>query len=137
MSETTKAFDLGDILSVTTGFLVSPRHIGGVYDILGFMTGEQLFTHQLPAACRECEPLLLAQHPQLADIDIGKFEGEAHVKTWLSEMKAKYGETLPISRITERNARYSDPIGDLRRAAPNTRVIVVNPESLPQAGTKH
>ena len=36
-------FDLGDIPSITTGALVSPRHIDGVYDILDYMTGEQLF----------------------------------------------------------------------------------------------
>ncbi len=29
-------FDLGDIPSITTGALVSPRHIDGVYDILDY-----------------------------------------------------------------------------------------------------
>lgn len=33
-------FHVGDILSVITDRLVSPKHIGGVYDILGFMAGE-------------------------------------------------------------------------------------------------
>jgi hypothetical protein len=37
---TTRAFHLGDILSVTTGCLVSPRGIAGVCDILNWMTGE-------------------------------------------------------------------------------------------------
>ena len=62
----TKTFHLGDILSVTTSRLVSPRHIDGVYDILNWMTGDNLFTHQLPRASRECEGPLLAQHPDLA-----------------------------------------------------------------------
>lgn len=46
---TTKTFHLGDILTITTGRLVSPRHMEGVYDILNWMTGEDLLvTHQIP-----------------------------------------------------------------------------------------
>ena len=54
-------FHIGDILSVTTGRLVSPRRMDGVYDILNFMTGDNLFTHQLPRAARECAGPLAAQ----------------------------------------------------------------------------
>ena len=61
----TKKFHLGDVLSTTTERLVSPRHISGVYDILNFMTGDDLFTHQLPRASEECKPYLLEQFPQL------------------------------------------------------------------------
>lgn len=43
----TRNFHLGDILSVTTGCLLSPRRMEGVYDILNFMTADNLFTHQL------------------------------------------------------------------------------------------
>ncbi len=63
-----KSFHLGDILSITTGRLVSLRHIDGVYDILNFMTGDNLFTHQLPRASRECAPELKKQFPALAEI---------------------------------------------------------------------
>lgn len=48
----TKSFHIGDVLSAMTGTLVSPRHIGGVYDVLNWMTGESLMTHQLPRASR-------------------------------------------------------------------------------------
>lgn len=61
---TTREFHLGDVLSITTGRLISPRGIEGVYDILRFMTGQDLFTHQLPRAMTEMKPRLLAQHPQ-------------------------------------------------------------------------
>ena len=33
----------------------------GIYDILNFLTGDNLYTHQLPRAMRECEPWLRAQ----------------------------------------------------------------------------
>lgn len=62
-----KAFHISDILSITTGRLVSSRHIAGVYDILNFLTGDNLFTHQLPRASRECEPYLRRRFPQLME----------------------------------------------------------------------
>lgn len=60
-----KEFHLGDVLSMTTGRLLSPRGMEGIYDILGFMTGETLFTHQLPHASRKCSPHLEKQFPEL------------------------------------------------------------------------
>lgn len=60
-----KKFHISDVLSVTTGRLVSSRHMDGIYEILNFLTGDKLFTHQLPRAMRECEPWLKTQFPQL------------------------------------------------------------------------
>ncbi|WP_445080300.1 DUF7736 domain-containing protein [Brevibacillus laterosporus] len=51
-----KSFHISDILSVTTGKLLSTRRMDGVYDILNHMTGESLLTHQLPRAIRVCAP---------------------------------------------------------------------------------
>ena len=62
-----RLFHISDILSITTGRLVSNRHIDGVYDILNFLTGDDLFTHQLPRASRECEPWMRTQYPYLFD----------------------------------------------------------------------
>lgn len=53
-----REFHIGDILSITTERLVSPRLIEGVYDILNYMTGDNLMTHQLPRASRHCAPYL-------------------------------------------------------------------------------
>lgn len=60
-----KEFSLGDVLSITTGRLLSERRIDGVYDILNWMTGDDLFTHQLPRAGKACQPWLVEQYPQL------------------------------------------------------------------------
>jgi hypothetical protein len=54
-----RAFHLGDLLSVTTGILVSLDHIGGVYRVVDFVTGQQHMTHQLPRACGVVNPWLL------------------------------------------------------------------------------
>jgi len=60
-----KRFHISDVLSVTTGRLVSYRHMDGVYAILNFLTGDNLFTHQLPRAMDECRPWLRTQFPKL------------------------------------------------------------------------
>ena len=60
-----KLFHISDVLSVTTGRLLSTRHMEGMYDVLNFLTGDNLFTHQIPRAMRECQPWLEAQFPQL------------------------------------------------------------------------
>ena len=65
MAAKTKKFHILDVLSVTTGRLLSPRGMDGIYDILGFMTGEDLFTHQLPRASDVCKPYLLRRFPKL------------------------------------------------------------------------
>jgi hypothetical protein len=110
-----REFDLGDILSVTTGYLCSPRHIDGVYDILGYMTGESLMTHQLPRASRACEPALLEQHPQLVNIVAPEWDWTCDVKeqvfAWLDAQKAIYGGTLPVTPLTEWH--HIDPLQEL------------------------
>jgi len=120
-------FDLGDILSVTTGFLVSPRHIGGVYDILGYMTGESLFVHQLPRASRECSPFLLAQHPRLRGASVpDEFDGEEAVISWLDAMKVRFGGSLPVAPLSPKDHTHIDPITELvMMGVPADRIIPV------------
>src|SRR5688500_3274407 len=84
-------FPLGEVLSITTGRLVGREAIGGVYRILDYMTGESLFTHQLPRAAEECRPALLAQHPQLKDVEVpDDFDGFEAVYEWLVTQEAIY-----------------------------------------------
>jgi hypothetical protein len=63
---TNRTFPLGDVLSVTTGRFLSSRGMGGIYEILNYMTGDNLFTHQLPRAMDECAPWLLRRYPHLS-----------------------------------------------------------------------
>ena len=123
----TKKFHLGDVLSITTGRLVSPRHIDGVYDILNFMTGDNLFTHQLPRASDECKPYLVAQFPQLAadkmdsalaelgdalKAKTGKADANNIVADWLAKQVAKYGEILTVKSIPTDAHEVKNPIAE-------------------------
>jgi hypothetical protein len=129
----TRTFHLGDILTITTGRLVSPRHMDGIYDILDWMTGDSLFTHQLPRACDECQGPLLAQHPDLAAIippetfgDGSKDSAEGVVDRWLAEQVAVYGETREVAPIAAENHAHIDPIAELRTMIrPDAEIIGV------------
>lgn len=106
-----KGFHLGDILSITTGRLMSPRHMDGVHAILDYMTGDQLFSHQLLRAMDECQPHLAAQHPQLAAIEPPEeFDGKEHVDAWLAEQVAIYGEHLSVEPLAAEDHTRIHPL---------------------------
>lgn len=110
-----REFDLGDILSITDGKLVSPRHMNGVYDILNFMTGDNLFAHQLPRASKECRGPLLLQLPQLRGV--GLPEGEHtkdSVEEWLESQKTIFGDKLTVWPL-EGGHEMIDPITEFLR----------------------
>lgn len=120
-------FDLGDILSITTGTLVSPRRMEGIYDILNYMTDDNLFTHQLPRAIRECRPPLLVQHPDLAAVSAPEVDCRgnlwAQVFEWLDFQKATYGDSLPVWQLG------TGGVGAHERLNPLTELVdMVGPE---------
>lgn len=130
---TSRSFHLGDILSVATGCLVSPRHIDGVYDLCNFMTGDNLFTHQLPRAANECGPEIFRQHPDLKNITVPSFDGEAEVWAWLAAVTAEYGEHRDIAPLAEGDHTRINPLDELALMRPGVDVIaVVLPEGGPQ-----
>ena len=80
-----------------------------VYDVLNFMTGDTLFTHQLPRARGECKPYLLKQFPQLATPEMesevaelvemlkttsDEDENDKLVAEWLAKQVTRYGGSI-------------------------------------------
>lgn len=106
-----RSFHIGDVLSITTGRLLSLRHMEGVYDILNFMTGDNLFTHQLPRASDECRPYLLRQHPELKDVYVDDI-CRANVERRIAEIAAKHGTMLSVSPIPLMAHKRIDPISE-------------------------
>lgn len=90
----TKKFPLAHILSITTGRLMC--EIGGVYEILNFITGDNLYTHTLPRASKFASPLILELHPELKD-------------TWSPKNAARFDELLDDAKA--RNEPPSAAIG--------------------------
>ncbi len=122
----TRTFHIGDILTITDGRLVSPRHIEGAYDILGWMTGDSLMTHQLPRASRECEENLRQQHPDLAAVKVPEGLGsEEAVLTWLAQQVAVYGESREVAPLPPQDHTRIDPLVELRMLRPDAQIIAV------------
>lgn len=120
----TKTFHIGDILSVTTGCMVSPSHIGGVYALCDWMTGEQNFTHQLPRVSREIEPQLRADFPDLAAVGapVGRIHSREDALEWLASLGL--GETREVERLRDSaDHTHIDPIDEIKMMRPDIPVI--------------
>jgi len=121
-------FHITDILTVTTGNLVSSRHMDGVYDILNYLTGDNLFTHQIPRALTECAPPLLRQHPQLAAADTSGVTPE-NLPVRTAEWVAAFGEMLPVAPLPQGAHEFIDPILELAEKIHPSRIAVVRADS--------
>lgn len=123
-----KAFHIGDVLSISTGYLVSPSGIGGVYEILNFMTRDSLYTHQLPRAMDECRPHILRQHPQLAGIDCSGVTPK-NIDEQLAAFVAQFGETLEIETLPDEAHEFREPVEELKSMLrPDQTLIVIGKE---------
>lgn len=123
-SNDTREFDLADILSITTGRLLSHQHMGGVYEILNHLTGDDLMTHQLPRAADTCRPALIEQHPFLADLTPP--DGDVpldRLMAWLAEAEEQYGYRLPVAPLAVWVHR--NPIEELVEMVGADRVVPV------------
>lgn len=122
---TARTFALADILSVTTGKLLSHRHIDGVYDILNYMTGESLMTHQLPRAAEACRPSLIAQHPDLDGLDPSSDLDRDNLYGWLLDVERQYGQERPVSPVPAGDWQRQDALVELIDMVGADKVILV------------
>lgn len=122
----TRTFHLGDVISAAFGVLVSPRHMAGMYDTLNFLTGDNLFTHQLPRASRVVQPYVLEQHPQLKPLlrDV-KDCTTANWRRWLKTQVERYGETLELQPLPKGAWLRVDPLEELNVMVGKDRVIPI------------
>jgi hypothetical protein len=120
-----KKFHIGDLLSITDGALMCPRlgnrshPIDGVYEILNFMSGDNLFTHALPRVADECKPVLLDLYPWLAEITVPRYTGERDMeKSWdwvedtLKPIAAKYGEWHEVWPLHQEDHEVIHPLDE-------------------------
>lgn len=134
----TKSFPLRVLLTVTTGRLLTERKgprdngISDLYDILGWMTNDSPFTHQLGRFSEECKPWLLKWFPELASVEqsldalddsiraIGAREG---VERWLAKLELPASYDVPRMRPVDHVPK--DPIAELIELRESKEGIVV------------
>lgn len=119
----TKTFELSTILTSTTGRLLTrpkannDNGIGHLYSLLGHMTNEQPFTHQLGRFNDMCKPILLSRFPELAEADdiveselSNGSDIDSLMKKLVDQTNCKASYEIESGSVSVNN---SDPIGDL------------------------
>jgi hypothetical protein len=122
----TKRFPLRVLLTSTTGRLLTKSQgdhdngISDLYDLLGWMTNDSPFTHQLPRFNDECKPWLLRWFPKLADADsllplldeaIEKIGPERGCEFWLDGLTLDREYDVP--RIPRDDHQAKNPYDEL------------------------
>ncbi|MFJ8006104.1 DUF7736 domain-containing protein [Streptomyces fagopyri] len=103
-----RAFPLADILSVTTGLLLTrrtPSPGAALDEIFEYMTGEELAWWQAPRAADACTESFIAQHPFLADLKppaaTGSSLRKATLSLWLVTAELKHGTRLAVEPLAQ------------------------------------
>lgn len=131
---TAREFPTADVLSVTTGILVTNRMppIAAVYDLCGYVLGDTLWTHQLPAAATETAKHLTAQHPWLADLTPPEpgADNLTALLLWRNQVEAEHGRTLTITPADDPDWTRGNALSDLVDQFGADRIVgVVLPEN--------
>jgi hypothetical protein len=123
-----KRFHIGDIISAGAGVLVSPRLLEGVYDILSFMAGEPVFTHQIPRIGKEARVALLRQNPSLGRaFDETKDVTPDNWRSWLDRWIERHGEYMLVIPMTEDEHEYREPVSELAEKMHPDKIVVLKP----------
>jgi len=130
-----RKFHTGALLSITTriAFQVPGYEytLACVYDILGFMCGEEPYTHSLPRFRVEALPYLLDQHPWLRDVTYPPCpageDKKQHATDWLQKICAQYGEWFDVEPIPMDDHDILSPEEDLKRLGFKGTIITIDP----------
>jgi hypothetical protein len=86
-----------------------------VYNILSFMVGRSIMTHELPGAAEECGPYLLEQFPALKKIDASKVNTENWLD-WLAKHQENFGHTFEVQPMVSSKIGSATPAATLVHA---------------------
>jgi hypothetical protein len=135
-----KTYQLADVLSVVLGRIVSDRHIDAIYDVLGYMTGTSVFTHQIPRLGKPCSNEIIRQFPEFSNIEVADLVAIAEsfgnndtrmdlIRDWVTTTKEKYhfAESYDIEAFSEEQQKklYNNPLTELEDMVGPERVIAV------------
>lgn len=120
----TKTFAAADVLSTITGRLMGD--IGGVYKVLGWMTGEDVYTHQIPRIGREATPVVVAAHPQLQQaVDEASHVTPENWKQWRQTWEDRYGMEIAVPKFGADTHERIDPISELAEKVHPDKIVTL------------
>ena len=111
MTETTRPFQLADILSVTTPVLFSRDLIGGLKGLLEWMTGAELHPWNFSHAADDCAPELIRQHPFVGALKPPADARKDDLAAWLADVEQRHPTVLDVAPLASWIA--PDPVTSL------------------------
>ena len=97
-----RQFDLGAILNISTCRVFT--NMDDVYDVLSYLMGEEVYTHQIPIVADEARPYVLALYPELNGVGVNTvINNYDDAKAFVDEQKQIFGETLPLIPMPKNN----------------------------------
>ena len=87
------------------------------------MTGDDVYTHQIPRVINECAPYLLNEYSWLQDIDTSGINSD-NFSLWLHDQAEKHGAFHPVRPIHFDDYRRVDPVEEINETMAG-RVIVI------------
>ncbi|MGV1867171.1 MULTISPECIES: DUF7736 domain-containing protein [unclassified Rhizobium] len=122
----TKTFPIAAVMSTVTGILVSEDGIGCVYEVLNWMTGESVFTHQIPRISREAAPVILDLYPEMqAAINEAEQVNGENWRNWLATWTERYGAEIEVPVMNIAEHERIDPISELAEKVSPDRIITI------------
>jgi hypothetical protein len=123
----TKTFPIADVLSAVTGCIMrEPDGIGGVYEVLNWMTGESLFTHQLPRVSKEAQAFFVKAYPEWAQtVGEAKNVNGQTCREWLVKWTSRHGQTFDVPKFDADGHERIDALSEAAEYFPPDRTIVV------------
>ena len=99
------------VATVISGKMLA--RIDEIYKILDYMTGDAIFTHQIPRAMKTCRPELQKQFPDLAAAIDPAAINEETAAAVSGEIVGKFGPELEVAPLPAGEWQPKDPIEEL------------------------
>ncbi len=123
----TKEFATEDVLSAVVGVLVSERGMGSVYEVLNWMSGESLMTHQIVRVMKEARPVMFAAYPVLAEAMADSHSCNRETwEQWRDAWVDKIGPVISVVKLTEDTHERIDPISEEAEVFHPSKVITID-----------
>lgn len=108
----TKAFPTCDVVGAITGRLMGS--MDGVYQVLAWMAGEPIWTHQLPRVIGEAWVSAIAAIPALAVLkDEHPQVNAENAQAWRDCWLDRYGPVIAVPRMTPDQHERIEPQSEL------------------------
>ncbi len=110
MDKVQKNFDLGTVLSLTTHRMLS--EMDKIQDALEYVTGDPIWTHQIPRVMGQVTPYVLSLYPQLEGVGLNEpINSKEEAIAFVNSQKEVFGDSLPLSPMSKSDGySYVDPI---------------------------